>query len=81
MVVAIVLQTTLNSFCEWCRCNILFLYVEKCVVLYFTRMGALIAIDYNQNGQRHERKNEVRDPGVTLDTKLNATPRRHTETY
>lgn len=68
------LQATLNSFECWSRRNKLELCVRKCYSITFSRKHNPIHFDYSLSGQTLERKNEVKDLGVTLDNELTFRP-------
>lgn len=65
------LQEDLDRFCQYCRDNFLFLSLNKCQVISFTRNTNVLLYTYSMNQINLPRVNSVRDLGVILDTKLN----------
>lgn len=64
------LQNDLHAFYEYCKKNDLFLNVNKCFVISFSRKITNIHYDYNIAGKQINRVDFIRDLGITLDSKL-----------
>lgn len=64
------LQSTINTFSEWCSDNKLDLNISKCKVISFTRKKVPIKFDYTIFNQVLSRCNVVKDLGVYLDDGL-----------
>lgn len=65
------LQNDLDNLNKWCIANKLFLNLNKCKILTFTRSHNLILHDYSISNSVLVRVDEMCDLGVTYDTKLN----------
>lgn len=61
----------LNRFCDYCRKNFLFLNLEKCFQISFTRNTNKIRFDYTLDQNKLQKASSIRDLGVVLDEKLN----------
>lgn len=64
------LQKDLNNLTKYCEVNNLFLNVDKCYVISFTRKNKPIENIYTLSDKTLKRVNEVRDLGVYLDSQL-----------
>lgn len=64
------IQEDLNNLSEYCKINCLFLNIDKCYSISFTRNRTKIIFKYSINNVDIKRKESVRDLGVTLDSKL-----------
>ena len=64
------LQRDLNRFLQWCNLNELFLNVQKCNVISFTRRRSKITFDYSIDNIALNRVKLIKDLGVLLDEKL-----------
>jgi hypothetical protein len=68
---AIALQQNLESFSNYCSANKLQLNVKKCATLSFTRKtSSKINFFYNINGTALMKVTEMKDLGITFDTKI-----------
>ena len=67
---AIALQRDLGSFLKWCVDNELFLNINKCNVISFTRKKSFVEFTYMFEAVVLKRVREVRDLGVLMDAKL-----------
>ena len=64
------LQSDLDLINDCCALNQLTLNTAKCSTISFTRRQRPMLFDYNINGVSLTRVSEIRDRGVTFDTKL-----------
>lgn len=64
------LQENINNVLAWCIDNRLPLNEQKCAIFTAGRTRSLIEANYFIGDHRVERKNEIRDLGVTLDQKF-----------
>lgn len=71
------LQRLLNCFNEWCVRNFLTISIEKCNVISYHRKLKPVVFDYAIAGSSLVRVTQVRDLGVTLDSKLSFKCHRH----
>jgi hypothetical protein len=55
---------------EWCKCNNLFLNVQKCHAMSYTNKSTTILFDYHIHHSLLTRDNMICDLGVTFDTRL-----------
>ena len=67
---AVLLQLDLDRLSEWCSTNSMSLNVNKCYKITFAKINAPIHFDYSINNISLQSKNEMRDLGVTFDSKL-----------
>lgn len=67
---AYVLQSDLDNIARWCINNGMVLNHNKCFHISFTKKIRPIISTYKINGEQLTKKNEIRDLGVTLDSKL-----------
>lgn len=67
------LQRALESVSHWCDQNGLSLSLSKCCCLSFTLKSSPLLFDYGIDGVSITRSDNVRDLGVTFDTKLSFT--------
>lgn len=74
IVECLALQATLNSFECWSRRNGLELCVGKCNAISFCRKRNPILFEYSLQGEKLERKSEIKDLGVILDTEMTFRP-------
>lgn len=65
------LQSDLNRLYDWCHTNLLKLNIKKCAVMSISRKQNLISFNYVINHQMLNRVSEMKDLGVTFDSKLN----------
>lgn len=67
------LQKDIDTIFEWCSTNKLQINANKCFMISFTRRSEVTYqyFNYNINGTTINRVNDVRDLGITLDSKLN----------
>lgn len=65
------LQEDINNFAEWAALNSLFLNVEKCKTISFSRLAAKIEYEYSINNTPTKRESTIKDLGVKFDEKLN----------
>lgn len=70
----VTLQEALSSFECWSRRNGLELCVAKCFAITFCRKRNPIHFDYSLSGETLERKKEIKDLGVILDTEMTFRP-------
>lgn len=70
---SIILQNDINKFYQWCHNNKMDLNIEKCNVITFSRSSSPILNDYTLNGVILARRNNIKDLGVTIDSKLTFT--------
>lgn len=68
------LQSDLNDFVEFCNSSNLFLNLNKCFVISFTRSKNPIVYPYKICGHDLDRVSEIRDLGVVMDSKLSFIP-------
>lgn len=68
------IQRDLNSLLNYCNTNQLFLNVEKCFVITYTRKKKPIMFDYTINNLKLVRVNSIRDLGVMMDSKVSFNP-------
>lgn len=64
------MQKLIDTFYEWCACNLLNISVPKCSVISFSRKKSTIEYLYSINCQQVQRVTVVKDLGVLLDTGL-----------
>lgn len=64
------LQENIDNILGWCIDNRLPLNEQKCAIFTAGRIRSPIETNYSIGNQRVERKNEIRDLGVTLDQKF-----------
>lgn len=64
------LQSNLSSLDQWCLMNKLYLNVDKCLVMSFTKKTKPIVYKYCISGFPLDRPLFVKDLGVTFDSKL-----------
>lgn len=64
------LQNDINRFSNYANDNGLFLNINKCTQITFTRNRNIIVFKYSINNHELARVNTVKDLGVMLDTKL-----------
>lgn len=64
-------QRAIDRLNEWCILNKLLPNTKKCHTMTFSRNRQLIVFDYKLADTSLERKAEVKDLGVTFDSKLN----------
>ena len=67
---AVAMQIDLENFMKWCVDNQLYLNVDKCSVISFTRKRTTIDFEYMLDGVSLKRLQVVRDLGVLMDVKL-----------
>lgn len=67
------LQHDIDSVYQWCQVNRLHFNIGKCNIITLCRTNTTIVRDYVLNGQLIARVDEVRDLGVTIDTKFRFT--------
>ncbi|WP_219823727.1 reverse transcriptase domain-containing protein, partial [Enterobacter cloacae complex sp. 2DZ2F20B] len=68
------LQRDLGHLEEWCVSNNMFLNEDKCHAINFSRKIVSCKVKYILNGQILNFVSEVRDLGITLDSKLTFIP-------
>lgn len=68
------MQTELGRFYEYCNANHLYLNLDKCYCISFTRKKNPIFFDYTVAGIIIKRVSTIRDLGIILDTKLSFIP-------
>ena len=64
------IQDDLHRFQNYCRDNSLFINVEKCCVITFTRNRQTFVYNYALNAKTLKKVSEVKDLGVIFDEKL-----------
>lgn len=64
-------QEDLDRLCEFCKKNFLFLNLDKCFKITFTRNRNIINFFYSIDQNQLQQVSSIRDLGVTLDSKLN----------
>lgn len=64
------LQSDLVNFYKYCTDNDLYLNLDKCFIISFTRGREVINFSYNFEGRQIQRVTSIRDLGVTLDSQL-----------
>ena len=64
------LQSDLNAFYEWCFNNSMFLNIDKCRIMNFTRLNHEFTFSYQLNGNILNNTDSALDLGVYLDRKL-----------
>lgn len=67
---AALLQSDLNGLFNWCICNKLFLNINKCNVLSYSRRTDTLVYPYQINNLALCRPSTIVDLGITFDTKL-----------
>lgn len=67
---ALALQLDLQRLDDYCSLNKLDLYPSKCSIITFSRKPHVIKVDYFLKGQKIQRCDNIRDLGVTHDSKL-----------
>lgn len=70
----VLMQQDLMKFEAFCKENSLYLNTDKCYTVTFSRKLNPIIFDYSLNDRVLTRVNEIRDLGVTLDSKLTFIP-------
>ena len=68
------LQSDINNVATWCHENFLSINKGKCVVIAFSNKRNPIEFNYSVDGFALVSVNEVRDLGVTLDSRLSFQP-------
>lgn len=68
------LQDDLNNLVSYCEINNLFLNLDKCNVITFSKKKNVINYSYNLSGKTLNRVTEIRDLGVIMDSKLTFIP-------
>lgn len=66
----IMMQNDLNRLCEYCTLNEIYLNVDKCCTITFTRKKNPLQFNYSLQGKILKRVKEIRDLGVQLDSGL-----------
>lgn len=66
----VLLNEDLNALNEFCAANRIYLNINKCCSITFTRNLNKIVFSYTLNGELLKRVNVVKDLGIYLDTKL-----------
>lgn len=61
------LQLDLNSLTDYCKSNQLFLNVDKCHLMTYTRRTNPISYNYHLNGMLLKKVNTTRDLGIIMD--------------
>ena len=61
------LQSDLIAFYRWCSINNMFLNIDKCKVINFTRKNTILTYSYNLNGIVLKNIDRTLDLGVYLD--------------
>lgn len=69
----LILQANLDEFFKWCEQNTLFLNIEKCQVIRFSRTHSHILHEYNLNNVKLTPVSQIRDLGVIFDSNLTFT--------
>jgi hypothetical protein len=64
------LQRDIIRIQEWCKCNNLFLNVQKCHAMSYTNKSTTILFDYHIDHCLLTRDNMICDLGITFDTRL-----------
>nr|CAH7725950.1 unnamed protein product [Callosobruchus chinensis] len=64
------LQTQLNKVAEWCKHNLLQLNIAKCKVCSYSRKSQPLIFSYKIESMSIVRCNEIKDLGVTFDSRL-----------
>lgn len=64
------LQSNFMKFAEWCTINKLTLNIKKCQIMSFFRIKNPIKYSYTLNNHSLLSVSEIRDLGITFDTKL-----------
>jgi exonuclease III len=67
------LQSDLTALQKYCVENQLFLNIEKCNIITYTRNRKKINFNYNINDKILQHKSEIRDLGIVLDEELGFT--------
>jgi hypothetical protein len=65
------IQSDLNKQSEWCERNILFLNVDKCKTITFSRIRYLVEFSYMLGGTVLYRVSSINDLEVIMDKKMN----------
>ncbi|KAL0871637.1 hypothetical protein ABMA27_004163 [Loxostege sticticalis] len=68
------LQNDLNVVANWCSSNLMYLNIDKCCVITFTRKKNKIIHSYYIHDTLIDRKDVVRDLGVLFDEQLTFRP-------
>lgn len=67
------LQRNITALAEYCSENQLFLNVNKCFIISYTRKRNVITYNYHLNNSKLTRVQKIRDLGVILDANLSFT--------
>lgn len=67
---ATLLQRQIDSFAQWCELNCMLLNPSKCSVVTFSRKVHPLSFEYKIAGTLIPRKDNIKDLGVILDSKL-----------
>lgn len=67
---AFLLQADINNLFEWCSINYMHLNIKKCFSITFSKSNSCLQFNYSVNNEPLKQLKEVRDLGVTFDTKL-----------
>jgi hypothetical protein len=65
------IQSDLNKLSEWCERNSLFLNVDKCKTITFSRIRYPVEFSYMLGGTVLDRLSSINDLGVIMDEKMN----------
>jgi hypothetical protein len=69
-----IIQNNLSNLYNWCSTNRLFLNVDKCKAVQFSRSKSKIGFEYDLNGDKLELLHSIRDLGVIFDDRLSFVP-------
>jgi hypothetical protein len=67
------IQSDLNTLSEWCERNSLFLNVDKCKTITFSRTQYSVEFAYMLAGLALDRVSCIHDLGVIMDGKMNVS--------
>lgn len=64
------LQNDISRISDYCSLNQLYLNIDKCFIITYTRKRNPINYDYTLNGHKLTRVEKIRDLGIIMDNKL-----------
>lgn len=67
---AATLQEDIDSLSDWCHRNKLYLNAKKCFAVSYSRSNTIIHKNYYLDGNRISEQTEVKDLGITIDSRL-----------
>ena len=67
---SVALQLAVNSFYDWCCANNLYLNLDKCSTITYSRSNMPITHNYSIDGRDLSRVTTIKDLGIIFDTRL-----------